>query len=72
PGGYGTLDELGDLLALKQTGLLGIPLVLLNVAGYFAGLLAWDRHAEREGFLYGGRLFEVARTPAEAIRLLAR
>ena len=72
PGGYGTLDELGDLLALKQTGLLGIPIVLLNVAGYFAGLLAWDRHAEREGFLYGGRLFEVARTPLEAIRLLTR
>jgi uncharacterized protein (TIGR00730 family) len=70
PGGYGTLDELGDLLALKQTGLLEIPLVLLNVGGYFAGLLAWDRRAEREGFLYGGRLFQVAATARRAIDLL--
>ncbi len=72
PGGYGTLDELGDLLALKQTGFLRIPIVLLNLAGYFAGLLAWDRHAAQEGFLYGGRLFEVAATPAAALRLLKR
>jgi predicted Rossmann-fold nucleotide-binding protein len=71
PGGYGTLDELGDLLALKQTGLLGIPIVLLNLAGYFTSLLAWDRRADREGFLYGGRLFAVGRTPAEAIRLVS-
>jgi uncharacterized protein (TIGR00730 family) len=67
PGGYGTLDELGDLLALKQTGFVRIPIVLLNLAGYCAGLLAWDRHAAREGFLYGGRLFEVAATPSGAV-----
>lgn len=67
PGGYGTLDELGDLLALKQTGILDIPLLLLNVRGFYAGLLAWDRRAGRDGFLYGGRLFRVASTPAGAI-----
>lgn len=71
PGGYGTLDELGDLLALKQTRILDIPLVLLNTRGYFAGLLAWDRRAAREGFLYGGRLFSTASTPSAAIRLLS-
>jgi predicted Rossmann-fold nucleotide-binding protein len=67
PGGYGTLDELGDLLALKQTGFVRFPIVLLNLAGYFAGLLAWDRHADREGFLYGGRLFEVASSSGGAV-----
>ena len=70
PGGYGTLDELGDLLTLRQTRLIRMPIVLLNVARYYAGFLAWDRHADRKGFLYGGRLFHLAHTPAEAVRIL--
>ncbi|HVE41403.1 MAG TPA: LOG family protein [Planctomycetota bacterium] len=70
PGGYGTLDELGDLLTLRQTRLIHIPIVLVNVARYYAAFLDWDRHAERRGFLYGGRLFHVASTPAHAIRIL--
>jgi hypothetical protein len=70
PGGYGTLDELGDLLTLKQTGILRMPILLLNVAGYYRSFLAWDRHAEKEGFLYGGPLFEVCSTPRAAVRLL--
>jgi len=70
PGGYGTLDELGDLLTLRQTRLIRTPVVLVDIARYYAGLLAWDRHAERAGFLYGGRLFQVASNPAQAVRLL--
>src|SRR5882672_7798272 len=70
PGGYGTLDELGDLLTLRQTGLIGLPVVVVNTRGFFRGLLDWDRRAERDGFLYGGRLFHVASTPREAIRRL--
>ena len=70
PGGYGTLDELGDLLTLLQVRLIRIPIVVVNTAGYFGSLLAWVRRAEREGFLYGGRLFHVARTSHHAIRLL--
>lgn len=70
PGGYGTLDELGDLLTLLQTRLIRMPIVVVNISGFYRGLLEWDRKAEREGFLYGGRLFHVARTPAHAIRLL--
>jgi hypothetical protein len=70
PGGYGTLDELGDLLTLRQTRLIRIPIVLVNVARYYTGFLSWDRHAERAGFLYGGRLFHVASGPADAVRIL--
>ncbi len=70
PGGYGTLDELGDLLALKQNGFTRMPLVLMDVRGYYASLLRWIKHAGREGFLYGDRLFEVASSPSAAIRRL--
>jgi uncharacterized protein (TIGR00730 family) len=70
PGGYGTLDELGDLLTLRQTRLIHIPVVLVDTARYYAAFLAWDRHADRAGFLYGGRLFHVASTPSQAIRIL--
>src|SRR5262245_6412006 len=56
PGGFGTLDELGDLLALKQNGFVDFPILLVNVRGYFDALLSWIRRAQREGFLYGGRL----------------
>ena len=47
-----------------------IPVVLVDIARYYAGLLAWDRHAARAGFLYGGRLFHVASSPARAVRIL--
>jgi uncharacterized protein (TIGR00730 family) len=70
PGGYGTLDELGDLLTLLQTRLISMPIVVVDTAGFYRGLLEWDRRAKADGFLYGGRLFHVARTPRHAVRLL--
>jgi uncharacterized protein (TIGR00730 family) len=70
PGGYGTLDELGDLLTLRQTGIIDLPVVVINTAGYYGGLLTWDRRAGKDGFLYGGQLYQVVRTPRHAIRLL--
>ena len=70
PGGYGTLDELGDLLTLKQTGFIKFPVVVVDVRASFKGLLAWDRRAGREGLLYGGRLMRVCRTAAMAVRAL--
>ncbi len=51
PGGYGTLDETFEILTSAQLGLHAKPVGLLNVAGFFDGLLAWLDHAGREGFL---------------------
>lgn len=51
PGGYGTLDELFEILTWAQLGIHQKPIGLLNVAGYFDPLLAWIDHGVAEEFL---------------------
>jgi uncharacterized protein (TIGR00730 family) len=51
PGGYGTLDELFEILTWAQLGIHTKPIGLLNSEGFFDPLLAWLNHAVAEGFL---------------------
>jgi uncharacterized protein (TIGR00730 family) len=51
PGGFGTGDELFEILTWSQLGLHHKPIGLVNVAGFFDPLLAWLDHAVREEFL---------------------
>ncbi len=51
PGGYGTFDELFEIITWAQLGLHTKPIGLLDVAGYFAPLLALITHASTEGFI---------------------
>jgi len=51
PGGYGTCDELFEILTWAQLGFHGRPIGLLNTAGFFDPLLAWLGHMVREDFL---------------------
>ena len=53
PGGFGTLDELFELLTWRQLKLHAQPLGLLNVKGFFDPLLAQQERMEQEGFLHG-------------------
>ena len=51
PGGYGTFDELFEVTTWAQLRLHAKPIGLLNVANYFAPLLAMVQHAAHEGFI---------------------
>lgn len=51
PGGFGTLDELAEVLVWAQLGLHQKPVAVLNVAGFFTPLLAWLDHMVGERFL---------------------
>jgi uncharacterized protein (TIGR00730 family) len=50
PGGWGTYDELFEVLTLAQIGFHDKPSAFLNVKGYFDPLLALLRHAIDHGF----------------------
>ena len=51
PGGYGTLEEIIEIITWGQLRFHEKPCGLLNVEGYFDHLLAWVGHAFEEGFL---------------------
>lgn len=51
PGGFGTLDELCEILTWAQLRLHHKPCGLFNVAAFFNPLLDMFDHAVREGFL---------------------
>jgi len=51
PGGFGTFEELFEMLTWAQLGFHHKPIGLLNVAGYFDPLLALCDRAVDEGFL---------------------
>lgn len=51
PGGFGTLEEIIEAVTWGQLRFHAKPCGLLNVDGYFDGLLEWLDHAVGEGFL---------------------
>jgi uncharacterized protein (TIGR00730 family) len=69
PGGYGTLDELMEIVTWKQLRLHAKPCILINTAGYWNGLLEFLDTAVGAGFLKAEnrRLLEVAKDADEAV-----
>ena len=51
PGGYGTLEEFAEIVTWLQLGIQIKPCALLNIEGYWAGLLAFLDHAVEEDFV---------------------
>jgi uncharacterized protein (TIGR00730 family) len=69
PGGWGTLEELAEILTWKQLGLIHQPVGLLNVNGFFDPLVDQFKNMVEEGFLRKSNLdmLIVADTPRKLL-----
>lgn len=72
PGGWGTLDELAEILTWKQLGLINSPIGLLNINSYFEHLMAQMEVMAKSGFLAAESLnsIKIAQTPAQLLTQL--
>ena len=53
PGGFGTLDELFEILTWNQLSIHDKKIFILNTANFYDHLIAHLHHMQSEGFLYG-------------------
>ena len=74
PGGFGTFEELFEVITWSQLGFHAKPIGLLNVLGYFNPFLELVDHALQEGFIRPDNraLFEVEDSPEELLERLRK
>jgi uncharacterized protein (TIGR00730 family) len=72
PGGIGTLDELFEAWSWNALGYHKKPFCLLNVEGFWDGMIEFIDHATESGFLSARRRRQllVATSPEQALELL--
>ncbi len=72
PGGFGTYEELFEILTWAQIGLHSKPVGILNARNYFDPLLTLVEHAREEGFIYAEhrQLLVYAQEPAALLDAL--
>lgn len=72
PGGFGTLQEIIEMLTWKQLGIHGKPVVFANISGYFDPLLQQFDAVIRRGFAPSAAriLFAVAENTEAILTLL--
>lgn len=51
PGGVGTLEELTEVITLKQLGQLLVPIIIINTAGYYNHLIDFFEQMIRGNFM---------------------
>ncbi|KAL3479469.1 hypothetical protein BJX99DRAFT_222169 [Aspergillus californicus] len=66
-GGFGTIEEVMEMTTWNQLGIHHVGVILLNVAGYWDGLLAWVKNAVAEGYVseQNGRILVEAKNVEE-------
>lgn len=72
PGGWGTLEEISEVITLKQLGIHGKPVVFLNVAGFYDLFFYFLEETRQKGFISGhyAGIFQIVSTPSAAIEYI--
>ncbi|HEY0771560.1 MAG TPA: TIGR00730 family Rossman fold protein, partial [Sphingobacteriaceae bacterium] len=72
PGGWGTLEEVAEILTWRQLGLINQPVILLNIQGFFTPLIQQLQTMFEEGFVRAEYLpnLKIAATPVEALSFI--
>ncbi len=72
PGGFGTLEELSEMVVQKQLGYNNKPIVLLNTNGFYNKLNDFFEEIVAQNFAReeSKRLYYIASTPSEAVEYL--
>ena len=71
-GGFGTLEELSEMIVQKQLGYTNKPIILLNTNDFYTNLSIFFDSIIREGFAKENskELYYIAKTPEDAIKYL--
>lgn len=72
PGGFGTLEELSEMIVQKQLGYNQKAIVILNTNGFYDNMLKFFDDIIEQKFANkkAGKLYFVANTPEEAVEYL--
>lgn len=73
PGGFGTLEELSEMIVQKQLGYNNKPIVILNTNGFYDKLIQFFDVIIKENFANHKlceNLYYIAKTPEDAVKYL--
>ena len=74
PGGWGTLEEITEVITLKQLGMHNKPIVFINTNDFYENFFLFNNNIRKEGFVstaYDG-LYTVANTVEEAVEYIKK
>ncbi|MFW5700222.1 MAG: TIGR00730 family Rossman fold protein [Cyclobacteriaceae bacterium] len=74
PGGFGTLEELCEILTWVQLSIIEKPVAILNTNGFFDHLILLFEHMVNNGFLRESNrdILLQAKTPQEIIKIMKK
>lgn len=72
PGGYGTMEELMEVVTWHQLNIHNKPIVIYNLNGFYDSFLVWIKESIALEFVSAknGEIIQVATTPEEVLRAI--
>ncbi len=72
PGGFGTIEEISEMIVQKQLGYNNKPIVLLNTDGFYDNLINFFNDVIQKNFAQKNskNLYHIASTPKEAVQYI--